>query len=223
MSVSQGACGVHADTGVTHIKQIMTPSGRVVNMGAEAPGSGITDTTAVARAALGLKFRMIYGYSGGRPIANAILNRELDGMCISWEAFSTTLKMFFEPVRLFNMLIILGSHVPDHPWLKNTVAADAIAPNENARRLLRTADSPGEMHLPYAVAPGVPSDRVAALRTAFDKTLEDAGFVADYKKTGRPLVERTGEEVLKIANELLSTKPETATALKEALKQREGP
>jgi hypothetical protein len=166
---------------------------------------------------------MIYGYSGGRPIANSILNRELDGMCISWEAFTTTLKMFFEPARLFNMLIVFGSQVPDHPWLKNAVAADAIAPNDDARRMLRIADSPGEMHLTYAVAPGVPNDRVAALRTAFDKTLADPGFVADYKKTGRPLEARTGEEVVKIANELLSSKPELATALKEALKQREGP
>lgn len=223
VSLSQGACGVHRDTGVTHVKQIVGPVGRVVTMGGEAPGTGITDTAAVMRAALGLKFRIIYGYSGGRPIANAVLNRELDGMCISWEAFSTTLKMFFEPAQVLNMLVISGSSVPEHSWLKNAEAADAIAPNDEARRLLKIVDSPERIHLPYAVAPGVPADRIAVLRNAFDKTLADPAFVADFKKLGRPLVARTGEEVAGIVNDLLSTKPETVAALKEALKQREGP
>lgn len=223
VSLSQGACGVHRDTGVTHVKQIVGPVGRVMTMGGEAPGSGITDTAAVMRAALGLKFKIIYGYAGARPIANAVLSRELDGMCISWEAFSTTLKMFFEPAQVLNMLVIFGSSVPDHSWLKNAEAADAIAPNDEARRLLKIVDSPERIHLPYAVAPGVPADRIAVLRNAFDKTLADPAFVADFKKLGRPLVARTGEEVAEIVNDLLSTKPETVAALKEALKQREGP
>ncbi|MGH7926501.1 MAG: Bug family tripartite tricarboxylate transporter substrate binding protein, partial [Candidatus Binatia bacterium] len=154
VSASQNACGVHQDTGVTHVKQIMGPSGRTVTMGGEAPGSGITDTAAVMRAALGLKFKIIYGYAGSRPVSNAVLNRELDGMCISWESFTSDMKMFFEPKKLLNMLVIFGSSVPDHPWLKNAVAAEAAAPTDEARRLLKIVYAPGKMSFPYAIAPG---------------------------------------------------------------------
>lgn len=223
VSSSQHACGIHQDTGVANVKQIMGPSGRVVNMGGEAPGSGITDTAAVMRAALGLKFKIIYGYSGARPVANAVLSRELDGMCISWESFTSDLKMFFEPKKLLNMLAIFGSTVPEHPWLKNAVAAEAAAPTEEGRRLLRIADAPGKLTFPYAIAPGIPNDRVAALRNAFDQTLADPAFVADFNKTARPLMARNGEKVAEIVSELLSQKPETVSALQEALKQREGP
>lgn len=223
VSSSQYACGIHQDTGVTNVKQIMGPSGRVVNMGGEAPGSGITDTAAVMRAALGLKFKIIYGYSGARPVANAVLSRELDGMCISWESFTSNLKMFFEPKKMLNIVAILGSTVPEHPWLKNAVAAEAATPTEEGRRLLKIVDAPGKMVLPYAIAPGIPNDRVAALRNAFDQTLADPAFVADFNKTLRPLVARSGEEVAEIVSELLSQKPETIHALEEALKQREGP
>ncbi|HVH92057.1 MAG TPA: hypothetical protein VM783_11790 [Candidatus Acidoferrum sp.] len=222
VSSSQSACGVHRDTGVTHVKQLMGPSGKVVNMGGEAPGSGITDTAAVIRAAVGAKFKIIYGYAGSRPVANAVLNRELDGMCISWESFTSDLKMFFEPQKLLNMLVIFGTEVPKHPWLENAEAAEAIAPTGDARTLLKLVYAPGKMSFPYAVAPGVPADRLAALRVAFDKTLADPAFVSDYEKY-RELAPKKGEEVAEIVNDLLATKPNLVNELKEALKQRTGP
>jgi tripartite-type tricarboxylate transporter receptor subunit TctC len=223
ISESQNACGVHQDTGVNHVKQIMGSSGRTVNMGGEAPGSGITDTAAVMREALRLKFKIIYGYAGARPVANAVLNRELDGMCISWESFTSDLKMFFEPKKLLNMLVIFGSTVPQHPWLKNAVAAEAAAPTDEGRQLLRIVYAPAKMSFPYAIAPAVPKDRVAALRKAFDETLVDPAFITDFKKTARPLAAKTGEQISELVKELLSQKPETVNALREALKQREGP
>jgi tripartite-type tricarboxylate transporter receptor subunit TctC len=222
VSSSQSACGVHLETGITHIKQLMGPGGRVVNMGGESPGSGITDTAAVIRAALGAKFKIIYGYAGSRPVANAVLNRELDGMCISWESFTSDLKMFFEPKKLLNVVVIFGTEVPKHPWLENAEAAEAIAPNSNAQTLLKLVHAPGKISFPYAAAPGVPADRLAALRTAFDKTLADPVFVAEYQKY-RQLVPRNGEEVGEIVRDLLATKPDLVNELKEALKQRTGP
>jgi tripartite-type tricarboxylate transporter receptor subunit TctC len=222
VSSSQSACGVHVQTGITHIKQLMGPSGKVVNMGGESPGSGITDTAAVIRAALGAKFKIIYGYAGARPVANAVLSRELDGMCISWESFTSDMKMFFEPKKLVNMLVIFGTETPKHPWLENAQAAEAIAPNDNGRTLLKLVYAPGKMSFPYAAAPGVPADRLATLRTAFDKTLADPAFVGEYEKF-RQLVPRNGEEVAEIVRDLLATKPNLVNDLKEALKQRVGP
>lgn len=224
-SASLNSCAVHIDTGVTHVKQIMGSDGRVVAMGGEAPGAGITDQTAAFRAALGLKFRIIYGYAGAAPIVSAVLRREVDGMCISWYAFSSAFKdQFFEPKRILNMLVISGSRVPDHPWLKNAEPADALAPNEQARSLLKAVEAPGEMAYPFVVGPGVPGDRVAALRHAFDRTMADRGFMSDFEKTMTlPLVPRKGEEVSQIVNNLLSVRPDAVAALKEALKRREGP
>ncbi len=222
-TVGHGACGVSKDTGITSVKQIMGPKGRVVTMGAEAPGSGITDTAAVMRAALGLKFKLIYGYAGARPVANAVLNGEVNGMCISWEAFTSYLSNFFVPTPKLNMLVIFGSSVPESPWLKNAVAAQPNAMDETGRKLLDIVFAPGKISFPYAVAPGVPSDRVAALRQAYDKTMSDPAFVADFKKTRRALVARSGEEVTKIAKDLTTVEPDVLAALKEALKQQTDP
>lgn len=223
VSVSRAACGVSKSTGVTRVEQIRGTDGRIVTMGAEAPGSAITDTAAVMRAALGLKFKLIYGYAGARPVANAVLNGEVDGMCISWEAFTSFLRNFFVPVQKLNMLVISGSRVPDDPWLENAVAAQPNARDETGRSLLDVVSAPGEIFFPYALAPGVPPDRVAALRQAFDQTMSDPKFVADFQKTQRTLAPRSGEEVAKVAAGLGSVKPEVLAALKEALKQRSDP
>ena len=37
--------------------------------------------------------------------------------------FASDLKMFFEPQKLLNMLVIFGTEVPKHPWLENAEAA----------------------------------------------------------------------------------------------------
>jgi len=223
LSAGRNACAVHRDTGVTNIKQIMGPDGRTVKMGGEAPGTGITDATAVMRAALDLKFRIIYGYKGIAPIARALVAREIDGMCTTWETLIARHKNLFEPERLVNVLVIAGSEVPDHPWADKAVAAQAVAPTEEARRLLIAAGAPRQISYPYAVGPDVPADRASALREAFAGMLEDEAFIVDYKKTGSPLVGRDAEEVSAIVDELLSMPPETVASLKNALERRVGP
>jgi hypothetical protein len=130
--------------------------------------------------------------------------------------------MFFEPKRILNALVIFGSEVPKHPWLENAEAAEAIAPDSDARTLLTLVYAPGKISFPYAVAPGVPPQRVATLRAAFDKTFADPSFVEEYRKY-RELVPKNGEAVGEIVRELLATKPDLVNKLKEALKQRTGP
>jgi tripartite-type tricarboxylate transporter receptor subunit TctC len=223
LNAGSTACGVHVETGVTSLDQIRGPSGKVMRMGVEAPGSGITDGTAVIRAALGLKFRMIYGYTGQRPIVNAVLSREVDGICSSWDSFTSTLKNFFEPKKLVNILVINEREVPKHPWLKNAVAAQAAAPDDTARRLLRVVDGPRAISYPFAVGPQVSKDRVLALQEGFAKMEKDQAFVSDFEKTGRSYDPKTSKEVIAIVNDVLTMDAKTKKALEDALKRREGP
>ena len=223
LNAGSTSCALHVETGVTQLDQIKGSNGKVVKMGVEAPGSGITDGTAVIRTALGLNFRMIYGYTGQRPIVNAVLSREVDGICSSWDSFTSTLKNLFEPKQVVQMLVINEREVPKHPWLKNAVAAQAAASDETSRKLLRVVDGPRVISYPFAIGPQVPKDRVLALQEAFTKMLKDQAFVSDYEKTGRSYDPKTWKEVTEVVNELLTMDDKTKKALDEALKRREGP
>ncbi len=213
----QNACMVRRELGITDARQIIGPSGREVVMGGEAPGSGITDTPAVMNAALGTRFKIIYGYEGASKVQLAVESREVDGFCLTWDSVLATLKQWFEPTPLVTVPLIMGDRVPDHPWLKDTVAAEAIAPDDQARKLLRAVQGPRAFTFPYAVAPGVPAERVAALRQAFDQTFADPTLVAEAERGGLAMDYKSADAVTQIVTELLSLDPETIAAVKRAL------
>src|SRR5581483_4800527 len=85
-SSGQNACMVRRELGITDARQLIGPGGREVVMGGEAPGSGITDTPAVMNAALGTRFKIIYGYEGASKVQLAVESGEVDGFCLTWDS-----------------------------------------------------------------------------------------------------------------------------------------
>jgi tripartite-type tricarboxylate transporter receptor subunit TctC len=66
--------------------------------------------------------------------------------------------------------------------------------------------------------PGVPADRLAALRRAFDQTARDPSFIADMKKAQIEVNPTTGEETQAAVTRLIGTSPEVAAMVLEAVK-----
>jgi len=62
-----------------------------------------------------------------------------------------------------------------------------------------------EMGRPYFAPPGVPADRLQALRRAFDATTRDPEFLADVKKQHMELSLLTGEEVVALVQRIYAT------------------
>jgi tripartite-type tricarboxylate transporter receptor subunit TctC len=72
---------------------------------------------------------------------------------------------------------------------------------------------------PYFLPPGVPADRVAALRRAFDATIHDAGFVADAAKIELTPDPMTGAQVQALIGELAKTSAATVARVRAALNE----
>ena len=53
--------------------------------------------------------------------------------------------------------------------------------------------------------PGLPADRLAALRTAFNATMKDSDFLADAKKMGLEVSPITGEQLSQLLDKLYKT------------------
>ncbi|HZR99691.1 MAG TPA: hypothetical protein VFE37_13345 [Chloroflexota bacterium] len=216
-SSGQNACMVRRELGITDARQLIGPGGREVVMGGEAPGSGITDTPAVMNAALGTRFKIIYGYEGASKVQLAVESGEVDGFCLTWDSVLATLKPWFEPTPLVTVPLIMGDRVPAHPWLKDTAAAEALAPSDQARKLLRAVQGPRAFTFPYAVAPGVPAERVAVLRQAVDRAFADPALLAEAERSGLVVEYKSADAVTQIVTELLSLDTDTIEAVKRAL------
>ena len=66
--------------------------------------------------------------------------------------------------------------------------------------------------------PGVPADRIAVLRRAFDQTVKDPAFIAEVAKLQTVIEPDGGEEVQSEVKRLLGTSPEVAAAIVDVLK-----
>jgi len=73
-------------------------------------------------------------------------------------------------------------------------ALDLIG-NADDKQVLSLILARQEMGRPFATPPGVPAERVAILRQAFDATLKDPAFLADAEKLQMEVDPLTGAEI----------------------------
>ena len=65
--------------------------------------------------------------------------------------------------------------------------------------------APQEFGRPFFAPPGVPAERLAALRRAFERTLKDPAFLADAEKAGIEIQHASGQEVDKTVHGLFGS------------------
>lgn len=147
-----------------------------LTVGATGSGADTQIYPQLFAALLGMKFKIISGYPGSRAIALAMERDEVQGMCISYDSFSH--ETVFQEDKI-NILLQAASK-PD-ARLKNVPLATDAAPEGIERQALGLFFARTEIGRPFVAPPGVPQDRLDALRKAFEETLKDPAFIADAK------------------------------------------
>ncbi|MBI4494434.1 MAG: hypothetical protein HY690_16755 [Chloroflexi bacterium] len=148
----------------------------------------------------------------------AVKNKEAPGFCSSFADMSSLGRELLEGSSpLARILVVMGSETPSHPLLKGVPAAETLARTEEAKALLKAVHAPFLINITHAVAPEVPSDRVQALRRARDRAYADPEFLAAAEKAQLTLSPKTGEEVTRIAQAVLSTPPAMLAKLRQVL------
>ncbi|MBI4491902.1 MAG: hypothetical protein HY690_03815 [Chloroflexi bacterium] len=214
---SPSACATRVDAGINSIDEVI--AGKQWIVGAEAPGTTTHDVPSVLKGALGANIKLVAGYTGTSKQRLAVENKEVDGICFTWESMRTTARAWFEQSPpSARVLIIMGGKTPDHPWLKGVPAAETLAKTPEARQLLVAVNAPSEMSKPYAVAPEVPKERVQALRQAFAQVAADKDFQAEIEKAKLEVTYSAGPEVEARVKQVLDTPPAVADKLKTMLK-----
>ena len=95
-------------------------------------------------------------------------------------------------------------------WLTSTTSSsmnmEELGRTPDEKALLKLVSSPVALGRPFLTAPGVPSERVALLREAFDSTMADPGFLEDAKRAQLDLDPMTGAAVAEIVQEVQNTR-----------------
>ncbi len=207
-------CYVRSDAPVKTFKDMLD---KELIIGASNPGATTYDLPLLLNSVLGTKFKIVTGYPGSREITLALERGEVQGACgLGWTAIETLHPDWFtqDKVRVLVQLSNTG-----HPELdkKGVPRAEDLANNEEDRRVIRLVFSQGVFGRPYVLPPGVPADRVDALRKAFMTALNDKTLRAEAGKMQLDVDPMSGDELQKLVLELYSTPPHLTAKARQAL------
>jgi tripartite-type tricarboxylate transporter receptor subunit TctC len=182
-------------------------------------GTGATsDLEASARllnATIGTKFKIVSGYPGQGDVSLAIERGEIQGTADwSWSEIKARHADYLEGKKLTLLLQNALHKAPDLPDVP--LAMDFIK-DDTDRKVAQLYFGLKEVARPILAGPGVPADRLDALRTAFMMLKNDVDFKADAEKTGievDPTPSARIDDYVKLA---ASASPEVVRRLSEIL------
>jgi tripartite-type tricarboxylate transporter receptor subunit TctC len=169
---------------------------------------------------LGTKFDIVSGYVSGQDIDLAVERGELQ--C---RAFTITAYHAREPFtswrkkKFTNILIQTGSK--RDPRLKESPTIyemmDRYKVGAAGRSLSKVILASGDFGRPLVFAPGVPADRVKILRDAFEKTINEAAFLAEAERRRLEIDPTTWKEMDSLAREVIATPPDVVERMRKLL------
>jgi tripartite-type tricarboxylate transporter receptor subunit TctC len=166
-------------------------------------------------AVLKTKFKVINGYPSSADSLLAMEKGETAGFCAwGWTTMNATRPDWVRDKKFQVLLQIALRKHPDHPEIP--LVLDLAKTNED-RQVLELLVASHSFARPFAAPPGIPVDRVAALREAFYATTRDPAFVAEAEKLQLEPELVTAEEIESILRRLYETPPPIVARAKAAL------
>jgi tripartite-type tricarboxylate transporter receptor subunit TctC len=181
-------------------------------VGATARG-GITYTyPALMNELLGTKFKIVTGYTGGNEINIAMERGEVQGRNNSWSSWKVTKRPWLKEKKL-TVIAQAGAKANDldAPTIEQLVKTPAD------RQLVDLIMSGAALGRPMTTTPGVPEERLRALRAAFLAAMKDPEFVAETAKLNIEIDPVSGEAMQKIVAGVLATSKAVAERAKPLL------
>jgi tripartite-type tricarboxylate transporter receptor subunit TctC len=155
---------------------------RPTTMGASGTNSTQAFYTRLIDAVLGTKMKAINGYKGLNETFLAMERGEIDGSPSVFYSAITSTRPRWLPDHLAKAILQYGPRPV--PALAGVPFVSDLVTAPDDKLLLQAAFAPLALGRPLLMPPGVPAERVAAMRQALAGTLADAAFIADAEKTG---------------------------------------
>ena len=207
-------CIARADAPVKSFKEALAQE---LLIGASQPGTSTRDFPAMLNHTTGAKIRQVGGYPGTREITLAIEKNEVHGLCgFSWSSLKAQRPDW---ITSGFIRVIVQEHDKGNPEVNRMgvpLAVDFATSAEN-RRIMELVYSSETFGRPYMLAPGVPADRVAALRKALLATMADPELLADTQRIGLAIDPISGEDLQALAADIFATPAEFVEKVKRAL------
>ena len=199
----------------TGIHSIAEANGREIKFGSSGGDVSERLYANILNTMLGTDFVAVAGYSGSAEIALAMERGEIPAFVgWYWAGMKRTKPEWLEK-NLVTVLVQFG--ITPNPEMKGVPFIMDLLPDDRDRQVVRVALSQLAMARPFAAPPGIPPERLAALRAAFDATVKDAAFLADAQKQQLDITPYRGEQIDALLKDIYATPPALVAQVKAAM------
>ena len=191
------------------LDQLMT---RETVIGSSQAGSISVQMPAVLNNIVGTKIKIVFGYPDGRDINLAMERGEVEGRATNpWASYLATDPLYVQQKLIIPVIQIGMEKDPD---LQQVPLMRDLARNADDQAVLDFMSKAVSVGRPIATTPGVPAERVAALRKAFDETLKDPEFIQEAKTQRAEIQPMTGVQLAQIIRDIIEAPAELRERVK---------
>jgi len=174
-------------------------------------GNTGSDIARILSPALGMNVKVIE-YKEKSAVDIALERGEVDAMGIAYANLRVRHPDWIAKKKIRPLIQFVSKRSKSLP---DVVASSELALTPQQRSLLSFVEIPLSAAYPFVLPPGLPADRVAAIRKAFDVVLVDPAYKDEVIKQGLAYSPRTGDEVAGYIKELLAAPPDAIARYKK--------
>ena len=218
-SVSQevSVCAFMASTGIVTLADMQT---KPTVIGASGGGAESDVFATVLRNMFHMPIRIVTGYPGGTEITLAMQRHEVDGRCgWSWTSLLSRNKAMLTGKEI-NVTLQVALAKDEDPNLAGVPLIMDLTTDPAQRAALKLIVARQSIARPFATPPGIPVERLAALRAAFDATMKDPDFLAEARTANLDVRPVAGTAVEALIKEIYTSTPDAIRLATEALQAK---
>ncbi len=217
MSQEVSVCALMASTGIATVADMQT---KPMVIGASGGGAESDVFPTVLRNMFHWPIQIVTGYPGGTEITLAMQRHEVDGRCgWSWTSLLARNKAMLTS-REMNLTLKIALERDADPLLSGVPLIMDLTADPTLRAALKLIVSRQSIARPFAAPPGLPADRLALLRKAFDDTMRDPNFLAEAQKLDLEARPVGGDAVETLIRDIYASPPEAIRIATEAIQNK---
>ncbi|MDP1603426.1 MAG: hypothetical protein Q8M03_09200 [Legionella sp.] len=203
MSRDVALCVAWHTTGIASVADVRR---REVLVAATSPSAITAIYPQVLNSVLKTKMKIITGYTDSKAISVALESGEVEAYCGYSIASIRSAHPDWLNKKLVNIFVQLG--LEKSPELPETSFVMDFVQDQSSKDVLSLVFGDLTLGRPVIGPPVIPTERLRALRDAFDKTMTDPGFLADASKVKIDIEPMNATEADKILRQILDVRPE---------------
>ncbi len=159
----------------------------------------------------GTKFKIVKGYKGSRDLDLAMLRGEVEARGGSWLSVELNMPKELAAKQIRPLVVASLKRIPR---IKETPTIAELVTDPKHKQAAEFLSADADFSRAYYLPPGVPADRITALRKAFAAAVKDPELLAEAKKRKMPIDPTTPEDLTEATRKILATPPDVAALAK---------